>query len=293
LVALLLLATMLLNHRRGQPWRATLPIGYPLSLLGVLVFAAGGVGDLLWHELFGIEKEFNALFSPSHLALGAGLGLIVSGPLRATWQRPDHRLSWPQAGPALLSLAALISTFTFFAMYAYPLVSNIAAADHYDWYPEVGQMGGAVSILLTAALLTAPTLLALVRWQLPPGSLGLVWGINAVAMAILNWHHSYTWFLLGAMLLAVGVIEALRLALRPTRSRVGTLRLFGFLAPTLLMASYFLTILAITGTHWTIHLWTGVIVQAGLVGWLLSYLVVPPALPGEQRSPPTKNLDSG
>ncbi|HXF62589.1 MAG TPA: hypothetical protein VNK95_13290 [Caldilineaceae bacterium] len=281
LVALLLAATLLLNHRRGRPWRAALPGGYELSLLGALVFAAGGVGDLLWHELFGIEKDFDALYSPSHLALGLGLGLIVSGPLRAAWQRPGRRLSWRQAGPALLSLAALISTFTFFAMYSHPLVANIAAADHYEWRPDVGQMAGAVSILLTTTLLTAPALLALARWQLPPGSLLLVWGINTVAMAILNWRHTYTWTLLGAMLLGVAAVEALHLVLRPGHGRTGALHLFGFLAPALLMASYFLAMLAVTGTAWTVHLWTGLVVQAGIAGWLLSYLVAPPPLPDQ------------
>ena len=126
LVALLLVTALLLNHRLGLPWREALPGGYQLSLLGTLVFAAGGVGDLLWHELFGIEKSVDALYSPSHLTLGLGLGLIVSGPLRAAWQRPGRRLTWLQAAPALLSLAALISTFTFFVMFSHPLAVNIA-----------------------------------------------------------------------------------------------------------------------------------------------------------------------
>ena len=41
-----------------------------------------GVGDLIWHTLFGIEESFEALVSPTHLMLGVGLALIVSGPLR-------------------------------------------------------------------------------------------------------------------------------------------------------------------------------------------------------------------
>lgn len=69
---------------RQLPWPAALPTGYAPSLLGVLVFAAGGVGDLLWHEFFGVEAGVEAPFSPSHLALGIGLGLITTVALRGT-----------------------------------------------------------------------------------------------------------------------------------------------------------------------------------------------------------------
>jgi hypothetical protein len=36
------------------------------------------------------------------------------------------------------------------------------------------------------------------------------------------------------------------------------------------------------GWWWSVHLWTGAIVLAGLVGWLLSYLILPPQEPREE-----------
>ena len=113
LVMLLLLGTLLWNRAQGMRWRSALPNGYQLALLGVFIFAAGGVGDLIWHELFGIEEDFEALISPTHLMLGAGLGLIVSGPLRAALARPHQRPTWREIAPALVATAALISAFTF------------------------------------------------------------------------------------------------------------------------------------------------------------------------------------
>src|SRR3972149_4428666 len=76
-VASALVTSLLRNRARGYPWRRALPAGYGLSLLGALIFGVGGVGDMIWHMLFGIEAGVEALLSPMHLALGLGLGLIV------------------------------------------------------------------------------------------------------------------------------------------------------------------------------------------------------------------------
>lgn len=81
-VAGLTVATLLRNHAKGAPWRRALPLGYLGSLLGVVVFAAGGIGDMSWHEFFGIEADVEALFSPTYLTLALGMTLIVSGPFR-------------------------------------------------------------------------------------------------------------------------------------------------------------------------------------------------------------------
>src|SRR5262245_11407871 len=48
-VALFLEAHWLRNLSRGRSWRAALPAGYGLSLIGVLLWFPAGLGDLLWH----------------------------------------------------------------------------------------------------------------------------------------------------------------------------------------------------------------------------------------------------
>jgi hypothetical protein len=50
-------------------------------------------------------------------------------------------------------------------------------------------------------------------------------------------------------------------------------------APLLLIGSYYVAVLLNTGIGWSVHLWTGVVFLSGLAGWLLSYSVLPPALP--------------
>jgi hypothetical protein len=120
-----LAVALLTNRFRGHSWRLSLPQGYELALVGAAIFAAGGVGDLIWHTLFGIEEDIEALLSPTHLLLGSGMSLMVSGPLRATRQRASA------AGPLLLSATMVLSIFTFLTQYAHPVVywvGNEAAA---------------------------------------------------------------------------------------------------------------------------------------------------------------------
>ena len=44
------------------------------------------------------------------------------------------------------------------------------------------------------------------------------------------------------------------------------------------------TLLATVGLSWSTHLWLGSVVFAGIVGWLTSYLLVPPRLAPSERS---------
>ena len=108
---------------RGAPWWESLPAGYGLSLIGVALFALGGVADLAWHLLFGVEFSVDALLSPTHLVLaGAGI-LIVTGPLRAAWRDPARGThAWLARIPAVLSLALALSIFTGFTQFVHPLV---------------------------------------------------------------------------------------------------------------------------------------------------------------------------
>src|ERR687898_883364 len=87
--------------RGGRPGRCspTMPEGCPGGVpfrpaigchgVGAGIFAASGVGDLIWHLLFGIEAWMEALLSPTHVGLTLGVGLLVSGPWRAAWLRAD------------------------------------------------------------------------------------------------------------------------------------------------------------------------------------------------------------
>lgn len=280
--AIVLVGALIRNHTKGHPWRRALPAGYELSLLGVPVFAIGGVGDMIWHMLFGIEVDVEALLSPTHLLLATGIMLIVSGPLRATWRRPDaesaqHRVS---QFPMLVSLALTLSLFSFFTLFAHPFGEPLAAPQGYPLTESsatsiiLNQSLGVAGILLQTGLLMGMVLPTVQRWTLRPGALTLVFTLNAALLVTI--HDRYTLILVAFL---AGIVADLLVGLlKPSTTRIAALRLFAFFVPTVLYLFYFLTLILTSGISWSIHLWLGSTLLAGIAGLLLSYVRVP--LPG-------------
>lgn len=100
--------------------------------------------------------------------------------------------------------------------------------------------------------------------------------LNAAAMGLLNFSGGYPMALVvaaGAGGLSADVMHGL---LRPTAGRPAALRIFAFVVPALFYLCYFIALILTEGIAWSVHLWAGSIVLAGLAGWLLSYLLVPP-----------------
>jgi hypothetical protein len=120
--ACFLLSQFFQTQVQAQSWRASLPQGYRLSLLGVVFFFIGAIGDPIWHRVFGLEVDVETLLSPPHLILGTGIFLIVSGPFRALWRRiPAARVINLRALlPLLISLLLTFSLLTFFTEYIHP-----------------------------------------------------------------------------------------------------------------------------------------------------------------------------
>jgi hypothetical protein len=281
-----LVAVLAHNRVQGEAWGRALPPGYGLSLVGVLVFGAGGLGDVLWHQLFGVEQSLEALYSPSHLTLAAGSALIVSGPFRAAWQRRD-RASTPGCGqllPMLLSLTLTLSGFTFSAQVLHPLlplrrIMALPGADEMLLYLHTLLIA---SVLIQILLKLSVVLLAMRRWQLPPGSITLVFTLNGLLMSTLDPYNEYG--LIVPVMLTGLVADGVRSRLRPTPERSWAFRLFAFIIPVLFYLCYFEALRLLNGWWWSVHLWTGAIMLAGLVGWLLSYLILPPQEPRAEHA---------
>lgn len=277
-IAAFLGVALMRNIRRGFSWSQALPAGYGLSFFGAGIFAIGGVLDLVWHTLFGIEKNVEALLSPTHLLLALGAVLMLSGPFRAAWQRSsvssaeDNRNLFPM----LISLAYVLAIFTFFTQFANPIANSLADQHTNDGFISLG----VASILLQAALFMGGVLTAMRRWRLPLGAFALIYTIISIVSALM----AKSSVVLAVAILAVVTglfLDLLNKALKPGAERILELRLFAFTAPVVIYGMYFLGLAAIKGIAWSVHLWVGSIVMAGVVGLLLSYVLAPPQLPTE------------
>jgi hypothetical protein len=261
------------NHGKGYPWSHSVPRGYAFAVLGVGIFLVGGFLDLLWHLFFGIERSLSATLSPTHLMLALGIFLAASGPWRAAWLRPPthQRENLVHLLPMLISLAYVLSILTFFTQYANPIVKSWADKQTLQEMQELG----VASILLTTAILLGVVLLAVRRWRLPFGSFTIMLTINLVLVSVLANPSPPVLFVAVLAIINGLLIDGLNLALKPSVERVTALRLFAFLVPLVTEMIYFFAIQMLHGIAWVIHLWVGSIVLAGVVGLLLSYLLVP------------------
>lgn len=266
-LAAYLVGVAALNMRKGQTWRQAIPAGYEYAFLGIGLFGLGGVGDMLWHILFGIEVNVEALLSPTHLLLALGGGLMVAGPLRAAWSRDEPQANWT----AIISLAYLLSLLAFFTAYANPLseatefFQGSRPAD--ERLASFTEGMGVSSILLYSGLMMGVVLLAARRWRLRWGSLSVLLGLSSLLILAV---HQLFW-LWPVVLLAGLAADGLYAWLNPFPENTTVWQLFASLAPMIFFALYFMALALNGGIWWRIHLWAGSIVMAGLLGWLLSF----------------------
>src|SRR6266704_3466544 len=214
--AILLVGTLYINHARGLPWRKAIPTGYELSLVGVPLFALGGIGDMIWHTLFGFEFGTEQVLSPTHLVLATSGILMMTGPLRAAIRRPDTRgaQGWSKLLPMLLSVIALLLMFTFFTEFAHPFVRTSVITNTFQ-YESLAQALGVASILLQAGILMGVLLLIIRRWTLPVGTMTLIFTVITGLIVVLADHY----YLVPAVVVAGILADILLVWLKPSPVR--------------------------------------------------------------------------
>ena len=254
-------------------WRAAIPAGYEAAVAGVFVFGFGGVFDMAWHTIFGIELSTDALLSPSHLVLALGMALIVSGPLLAAWRRGASGGLAVQL-PAVLSLTALLCLFTFFSLFAGPYSTVIGTGAKPS---DATLVRSVLGMYLFSAFVVGLALVALRRGTLPVGSLTVLLGLNAVAMILMRGHTSLDIQVVFSLVaVAAGAIGDLLLWwLRPSDSRPLQLHAFAFALPVVYLAIYLAVVVLRVGSGWTVPELTGMVTLCGVVGLLLSFVAAP------------------
>jgi hypothetical protein len=267
--ATMIFAPILINHRRGATWREAIPRGYELTVLGIGMMFVVGVGDMIWHVLFGVEQNIDALFSPTHLAAMVCIGLAFAGPLRAIYQRPHAPSTF---GERLLLMLAVASLLVF--------VVNVSqsASLYVNLWPtttpvgqDTGQLLAVLSFVFQAILFTGLSLYVLRRWPLPLGYATIVLTLIAIPLSSMQAHY----IMIPISFIAGILVDMGYFFLKPSAQRPTQFRLYAIVAAATLYAVYMITLELTMSVVWTVHMAIGSVVVVGIAGWLLSYLVLP------------------
>jgi hypothetical protein len=277
-----ILATAARTRAAGRGGLAALPAGYGLAVVGVATFAVGGVGDLTWHTVFGIEQEVEAVFSPTHLLLFVGMVLMVSTPLRAAWSDPAEQVApgYRRLLPVLASatLVTVLVAFMFGYWTAFIHLVGAIPGSH------LLLLDGVATVLATNLILLAPLLLLARRWRLPFGTATTIYASVGVLLgAAYAFPHP---MLLAAAVLAGLLVDGLLAVLGPAAGRPRRFWAAGALVPLATWSVYFAVVAVTAGIAWSPELWTGTIVWACLLGLTLSLLMLPP--PAASATPPSR-----
>jgi hypothetical protein len=291
--AALFVGTAWSNHRKGYPWERSLPRVYVVALCGILGFQVGGMADMIWHILFGIEKNLAIIISPPHVIIAVSAMTVTMSICRIMWSR-DGR---PEGTPTyilVMLLAYVCLAFNYmldyFNPFAFPYMMR-SFAESKLYYPQIGEVRvnellseilGFANVMLFTAFFMGMLLMSIRYWRPPFGAFTVVFFLNTLAITLAYGRH-YWFILAGTLAGLVADVVYKSVVPRFPAAHLGV-RLFAFIVPVVLFSGYALTIVLTDDTLWSKEMWGGTILLSGLVGVLQSYLMAPPLIaPPEHR----------
>ena len=230
-----------LTYRRVEPLAA-----HRLGLsMGPLV-ALFGAADLIWHSMFGFERDLQAQLSPPHIALATVLAILVSVPSRQ--RNPHGHLTW--LGAIAGSLAAVV-TLTLL-MFVSPLTAV---------YAELYSGDTVIGLGVSGFLLFITTWLIVFQWMrrtnAPYGAFTVASGMLGISQAISKGEWRFA-----ALLITVGFWAEWVSRKTSQASRIPALVWPGSFA-----LGYFLVLKYTSTLAWGPSVWGGVVVMAVAIGF--------------------------
>jgi hypothetical protein len=262
----------------GSPVTA-LPRGYRAGAAGVGLFGLGGLADMGWHQIFGVEAGIDALLSPTHLLLFAGGLLILTSPLRARWAGPLGGADrWVATGSATLAaaLAAFALIYTSAFTQAAPVTPFLQLPEDHPAHDatELPVIAGMAGYLVTTGVLAVPLLFLLRRSSLPIGGPTMLTAVVAwLSVAVVDFPAVATAGALGAT--AGAAVADLLLARISTSAGVAhrwSLPVAGALIGLAVWSGQLTGMALAAGLAWPVELWSGIVLVAAALAGLLGAL---------------------
>ncbi len=281
-------------YRRRQPggnFLSWVPQGYRWAVYGLLIFAVGGIGDAIWHTIFGIEEGIDALLSPTHLLLLVGMLLISSTPIRSGWAQLDPTAPKEKVAKSILfALGVMTSLIAFFISYLWipihPKLTTVKLTTTSEAtvqeQVEKGFVAGEIETglavagsMVVTAILLAGMLVLRRSWRLPFGAASIIWGVSSLVAAgvFLEVGGAGDYFIPVAVTALGGLVFDV-IAFMPVKEN--TKRVALVTAPPFVMWTVWsLAAMAAQDFQWVPELWTGLIVANIFVGLGIKVMMFP------------------
>lgn len=272
------------NHRRGYAWRDALPRPYRVALVGIPIFLAAGVGDLLWHRLLGLEEGVDALLSPTHQVIGLGIFFLASGPIRSVLSDRARSTTLRLQLPLALGMATWLLLAHFGTAYALdPAAGRVDAPPPIaPFTPEylvalgIGYYKVSIGVLIVifqSALVSGFALWLVSRIAPAPGMLTFVYVVGSIPAAAAFTNLSHLLAVTTAQAAITGIFaDAFVARWDPRPERVTAFRTFAAAVPMTYAGVYLLGTVLSGGVWWDWNVALGAWIWSGVSGYALSLL---------------------
>jgi hypothetical protein len=265
-----------------------------MTVIGFVLLSLGGVCDAAWHAAFGTEAAVEALVSPPHLVVFAGLVFLLTSPVVVLWKQPARRLGFVPSVAVVASVVSAVLVISLFTGFLSPLAGGLSLQAGYV-EPLVGESAtdydvvrGLGIAVWTVAVLVAAFTLVFVRFRLTAGMTVLGFAALGVPAMVIERGSDLSASQGGgdvrplvAGFVVCGLVAELSVFFlgRPTLFRVGA-SVTGALMGVALWATCFGALYADDRLGWNESLWGGTVVMSALVGAAVAALVALPAATG-------------
>ncbi len=289
LVLVLVIAAFLLRQRSlGYGWVNGIPRAYRLALVGIPIFLLGGIGDMLWHRLLGIEEGVDALLSPTHQILGLSIFFMSAGPIRSVLSDRRSMATLASQAPLALGLATWLILAHFGTAYAFdpaagrtnappptvPFNANYLTALAIGYYKIAT---GVLIVIFQSTLMAGFALWLVARVHPRPGMLTLIFVIGNVPAAAAFTNQTPLLAVTIAQSVLTGALADFFVARYDphlSRTAMTAFRWFAVGVPMTYMGIYLIGTLIGDGIWWDWNVSLGSWIWSGVCGLALSLLVV-------------------
>ena len=282
MVGWLLAYTGITNVLAGYRWSDALPVGYGWSLAGLIFFGLDSYLDSTFHAMWGFEAGLEALSSPTHIGLFAGIFVFASGPIRAeiARQRRNVPMTFARLVPFVLAVVATIGGVTPATFADLPAIDSPWALQ--TQRVSQGDLLAVLGVVIETATMMGVLLWVLKRVRVPAGSMTLIFVVFYLVTMITTGSPVF----LPIWLIAGILSDVAMVILKPSSGVTWRFRAFGAVVPVVLWTVYyaFFMITGLGGGVWiTGYVWTGSIVEAGIIGYMLAFAMTPAHTRSEER----------